>query len=131
MIQENVSPWGAPVLFVPKKNEESRMCIDYRMLNSKTLKNAYPFPRIQDCIDNLGRAIHLSSLDMTTGYWQLCVAEKDVPKTAFNTRYGKYEFLVMPFGLTNASFMFQTVMNSITIFLCIPIRMKNIRNTRD
>jgi len=92
------------------------MCIDYRMLNSKTLKNSYPFPRIQDCIDNLGRAIHLSSLDMTTGYWQLCVAEKDVPKTAFNTRYGKYEFLVMSFGLTNASVTFHTVMNSITRF---------------
>jgi hypothetical protein len=83
------------------------------MLNSKTLKNAYPLPRIQDCIDKLGRAIRLSSIDMTSGYWQLRVVKGDVPKTAFNTRYGKYEFLVMPFGLTNAPATFQTLMNSI------------------
>ena len=89
------------------------MCIDYRMLNSKTLKNTYPLPRIQECIDKLGRASNLSSIDLLSGYWQLRVAENDVPKTAFNTRYGKYEFLVMPFGLTNAPATFQTLMNSI------------------
>ena len=112
-IRESVSPWGAPVLFVPKKTGEWRMCIDYRMLNSKTVKNAYPLPRIQDCIDKLGRARHLSTMDMTSGYWQVRNAEEDIPKTAFNTRYGKYEFLVMPFSLTNAPAMFQALMNSI------------------
>jgi uncharacterized protein YlaI len=85
--------------------EEWKMCIDYRMLNSKTLKNACPLPRIQECIDRLGKAKHLSSLDLLSGYWQLRVAEKDIQKTAF----GKYEFLVMPFGLTNAPATLQTL----------------------
>src|SRR4030095_2912174 len=89
------------------------MCIDYRMLNSKTVKNAYPLPRIQDCLDKLGRAVRLSTIDMLSGYWQLRVAERDIPKTAFNTRYGKYEFMVMPFGLTNAPATFKALMNSI------------------
>src|SRR5436309_3377949 len=117
LIRESVSPWGAPVLFVPKKNGEWRMCIDYRMLNSKTLKNAYPLPRIQDCIDRLGKATNLSSIDLWSGYWQLRVVEKDISKTAFNTRYGKYEFLVMPFGLTNAPATFQTLINSILRYI--------------
>src|SRR5438876_2813340 len=113
LIRESISPWGALVLFVPKTTGEWRMCIDYRMLNSKTLKNTYPLSRIQECIDKLSRASNLSSIDLLSGYWQLRVAENDVPKTAFNTRYGKYEFLVMQFGLTNAPATFQSLMNSI------------------
>ena len=115
LIRESTSPWGAPVLFVrkPKTPGEWRMCIDYRALNTKTIKNAYPLPRIQDCIDKLGKSRHCTTLDLTSGYWQVRIADKDIPKTAFNTRYGKYEFLVMPFGLTNAPATFQTLMNSI------------------
>ena len=89
------------------------MCIDYRMLNFKTLKNAYPLPRIQECIDKLGKARRVFTLDMISRYWQIRIAEQDIPKTAFNTRYGKYEFLVMSFGLMNASATFQTLMNTI------------------
>ena len=87
------------------------MCIDYRMLNFKTLKNAYSLPRIQDYIDKLNKARHISTLDMISRYWQMRVAEKDIPKTAFNTRYGKYEFLVMRFELTNAPATFQALMH--------------------
>ena len=114
LIRASTSPWGAPVLFVRKpKTDEWRMCIDYRALNHKTIRNAYPLPRIQDCLDRLGKAKHCTTLDLTSGYWQVLVAEKDIQKTAFNTRYGKYEFLVMPFGLTNAPATFQTLMNQV------------------
>ena len=115
LIRESTSPWGAPVLFVrkPKTPGEWRMCIDYRALNSKTLKNAYPLPRIQDCLDRVGKARYCTTLDLTSEYWQVRIADKDVSKTAFNTRYGKYEFLVMSFGLTNAPSTFQSLMNSI------------------
>src|SRR5204862_4153661 len=90
-----------------------RMCVDYRGLNLRTRKNTYPLPLIQDCIDQMGNATHMSTLDLTSGYWQIRVAMKDIPKTAFNTRYGKYEFLVMPFGLTNAPATFQTLINNV------------------
>src|SRR5579859_6272857 len=113
LIRESSSPWGAPVLFVAKKTGEWRMCIDYRALNAKTQKNAYPLPRIQECIDRLGKASNLSSVDLLSGYWQIRLSKDAVAKSAFNTRHGKYEFLVMPFGLTNAPATFQTLMNSI------------------
>jgi hypothetical protein len=86
LIQESSSAWGAPVLFVAKKIPgEWRMYIDYRALNAKTIKNAYPLPRIQDCIDKLGRATKLSCIDLLSGYWQLGMNKYDVHKTAFNT----------------------------------------------
>ena len=114
LIQESSSPWGTPVLFVAKKTPgEWRMCIDYRALNARTIRNTYPLPRIQECIDKLGNARRLSLLDLVSGYWQTWVAKRDVLKTAFNTRYRKYEFLVMPFDLTNALATFQTLMNQI------------------
>src|SRR6266496_2267716 len=89
------------------------MCIDYQALNEWTRQNTYPLPRIQECIDELGREIYISKIDLTSGYWQIHIRDSDIPKTAFNTRNGKYEFLVMPFGLTNTPTTFQTLMNQI------------------
>jgi len=102
LIRPSVSPWGAPVLFVRKKDGSPRLCIDYRELNRVTVKNKYPFPRIDDLFDQLAGAVVFSKIDLTTGYHKLKIIQEDVPKIAFRTRYGHYEFLVLPFGLTNA-----------------------------
>nr|GEX10758.1 putative reverse transcriptase domain-containing protein [Tanacetum cinerariifolium] len=112
-IRPNSLPWGAPVLFVKKKDESFRMCIDYRELNKLTVKNRYPLPTIDDLFDQLQGSSASSKIDLRLGYHQLRVHEEDIPKTAFRTRYGHYEFQVMPFGLTNASAVFMDLMNRV------------------
>ena len=109
----SVSPWGALVLFVKMKDGTMRMCIDYRQLNKVTVKNKYLLPRIYDLFDQLQGASLFSKIDLRYGYHQLKIRASDIPKTAFRTRYGHYEFLVMSFGLTNAPAAFMELMNGV------------------
>ncbi|KAL0559143.1 hypothetical protein IC582_003733 [Cucumis melo] len=112
-IRPSVSPWGAPVLFVKKNDGSMRLCIDYRELNKVTVKNRYPLPRIDDLFDQLQGATVFSKIDLRSGYHQLRIKDGDVPKTAFHSRYGHYEFIVMSFGLTNAPAVFMDLMNRV------------------
>nr|ABA98320.1 retrotransposon protein, putative, Ty3-gypsy subclass [Oryza sativa Japonica Group] len=112
-IQPSTSPWGAPVIFVEKKDKTRRMCVDYRALNEVIIKNKYPLPWIDDLFDQLKGAKVFSKTDLRSGYHQLRIREEDIPKTAFTTRYGLYECTVMSFGLTNAPAFFMNLMNKV------------------
>ena len=113
-IRPSRSPFGAPILFVKKKNTtELRLCVDYRGLNKITIKNRYPLPLISQLREQIGRSKWFTSLDLRNGYNLIRIAEGDEPKTAFRTHYGKYEYLVMPFGLCNAPATFQEMMNAV------------------
>jgi hypothetical protein len=109
----STSPWGCPALFVKKKDESLRLCVDYRPLNAVTIKNKYPLPRIDVLFDQLVGAKVFSKIDLRSGYHQIKIRASDIPKTAFSTRYELYEYLVMSFGLTNAPAYFMYLMNSV------------------
>jgi hypothetical protein len=140
-IRSDSSPWGAPILFVQKKDGSQRMCVDYRSLNDVTVKNKYPLPRIEDLFDQMRGARVFSKMDLRSGYPEMKIRPSDIPKTKLSTRYGLYEFTIMSFGLTNAPAYFMDPKNkmfmiwtdsswfSSTIFLFIPrviVIMRNI-----
>ncbi|XP_055800363.1 uncharacterized protein LOC129869769 [Solanum dulcamara] len=112
-IRPSVSPWGASGLFVKKKDDTFRLCIDYRQLNKVTIKNRYPLPRIDNLFNQLKGARLFLKIDLRSRYYQLRVCEQDVPKTPFRTRYGHYEFLVILFGLKNGFGTFIDLLNRV------------------
>ena len=112
-IRPSSSPWAVPILLVKKKDGSMRMCVDFRALNQLTIKNKYPLPRVDELFDQLGGARYFTELDLRSGYHQIRIREQDVPKSAFRTKFGHYEFLVLSFGLTNAPAMFMSHMDEV------------------
>jgi hypothetical protein len=113
LIHPSVSPWGAPVIFIRKKDGSWRLCIDYHQLNKAMIKNQYLLLRIDDLFDQMKGAMVFSKIDLRSRYHQLWIKEDDVPKTTFKMRFGHYEFTILPFGLTNAPGVFMSLMNGV------------------
>ena len=112
-IKPSKSPYGAPVIFIKKKDRKLRMCIDYQALNKITIKNRFPIPLIDDLVDYLYEAKVFTKINLQSGYNQVRIHQEDIPKTAFHTRYRHYQYKVMPFGLTNAPATFQALVQDI------------------
>ena len=110
VIRKSTSPWASPICLVRKRSGKIRPCVDYRRLNEITVKDAFPLPRISDCLDAVAGAKFLSTFDMTSGFHQIKIRESDIPKTAFCTKYGLFEYLTMPMGMTNSPAVFQRLM---------------------
>ena len=110
IVEPSNSPWASPIVLVSKKDGTTRFCVDYRMLNDVTVKDGYPLPRVDECLDALAGAKWFNCMDLNSGFWQIMVEPEDQMKTAFTTSHGLYQFKVMPFGLVNSPGTFQRLM---------------------